>query len=156
MTQGIETGRVAETGPGGQGLARGSLRTVDAVAISISVLSPAMAMQLNTGGVAGTAGGSTPLAFLLGGIACLAQAFVVIGFSRRMASAGYAYTYVSRSLCKSWGFLAGWLYFFAFPCFVPMTMAASGFLVSDLLGVDPQTWWFPFFIIGMVLLVVLS
>jgi hypothetical protein len=41
-------------------------------------------MALNTGGVAGTAGGSTPLAFLLGGVACLALAFVVIGFTRRM------------------------------------------------------------------------
>src|SRR3954464_6391590 len=88
MSQGMETARVAETGPGGQGLARGSLRTVDAVAISISVLSPAMAMQLNTGGVAGTAGGSTPLAFLLGGIACLALAFVVIGFHPPVAPAG--------------------------------------------------------------------
>ena len=156
MSQGMETGRVAETGPAGQGLAKGTLRTVDAVAISISVLSPAMAMQLNTGGVAGVAGGSTPLAFLLGGIACLALAFVVIGFSRRMASAGYAYTYVSRSLGKSWGFLAGWLYFFAFACFVPMTMAGVGWLFSDLIGVDPQTWWFPFFLVGMLILVVLS
>jgi amino acid transporter len=156
MTQGIQTGQVAETGPAGQGLARGSLRTVDAVAISISVLSPAMAMQLNTGGVAAVAGGSTPLAFLLGGIACLALAFVVIGFSRRMASAGYAYTYVSRSLGKSWGFLSGWLYFFAFACFVPMTMAGVGWLFSDLIGVDPQTWWFPFFLVGMLILVGLS
>src|SRR3954447_9810824 len=169
MSQGIETGQVAQTGPGGQGLARGTLRTVDAVAISISVLSPAMAMQLNTGGVAGTAGGAGPPAFLLrggapppppvlflGGVACLALAFVVIGFSRRMASAGYAYTYVSRSLGQSWGFLAGWLYFFAFACFVPMTMAGVGWLFSDLIGADPQTWWFPFFIVGMVILVGLS
>src|SRR5437764_1467624 len=139
MSQGMETSRIAETGPEGQGLARGTLRTVDAVAISISVLSPAMAMQLNTGGVA-----------------CLALAFVVIGFSRRMASAGYAYTYVSRSLGQSWGFLAGWLYFFAFACFVPMTMAGVGWLFSDLIGVDPQTWWFPFFLVGMLILVALS
>src|SRR4051795_12150617 len=155
MSQGIETGQVAETGPGGQGLARGTLRTVDAVAISISVLSPAMAMQLNTGGVAGTAGGSTPLAFLLGGIACLALAFVVIGFTRRMAAAGYAYTYVSRSLGKRPGFLAGWLYGFGMACFVPMTMAAVGFLLADLLGLAPG-WWIVFFLIGMVLLLGLS
>src|SRR3954451_4387534 len=102
MTQGIEAGRVAETGPGGQGLARGSLRTVDAVAISISVLSPAMAMQLNTGGVAGTAGGSTPLAFLLGGIACLAPAFVVIGFRHPIGPRGVASTLSRRRLGQSW------------------------------------------------------
>jgi amino acid transporter len=155
MTQEASRAHAAETGLEGEGLARGSLRTWDAVAISISVLSPAMAMQLNTGGVAGTAGGSTPLAFLLGGIACLTLGFVVIGFTRRMAAAGYAYTYVSRSLGQESGFLAGWLYFFGFACFVPMTMAGVGWLFADLIGVDVK-WWFPFFIVGMIILVVLS
>jgi amino acid transporter len=154
-----QTARAADTAGGDVsvgGLAKGSLKTRDAIVISISVLSPGMAMALNTGGVAGTAGGSTPLAFLLGGVACLALAFVVIGFTRRMSAAGYAYTYVSRSLGQRAGFLAGWLYFFGFACFVPMTMAAVGFLLADLLGINPVHWWFPFFLIGMGLLVVLS
>lgn len=155
MSQEISHAAGTETRPDGRGLARGSLRTWDAVAISVSVLSPAMAMQLNTGGVAATAGGSTPLAFLLGGIACLTLGFVVIGFTRRMAAAGYAYTYVSRSLGKRSGFLAGWLYFFGLACFVPMTMAGAGSLLADVLGISTN-WWFPFFLIGMVLLVVLS
>jgi len=64
-----------------QRLAKGAVSIRDAIAISISVLAPGMAMFLNVAGVAGTAGGSTPLAFLLGGIACLALAFVVIGFA---------------------------------------------------------------------------
>ena len=136
-------------------LAKGSLRTIDAIAISISVLSPAMAMQLNTGGVAAVAGGSTPLAFLLGGIACLALAVVVIGFTRQMASAGYAYTYASRSLGQRPGFMAGWLYAFGMACFVPMTMAGVGALTADLLHLDAG-WWFVFFLIGMAVLIVLS
>ncbi|MGH9302825.1 MAG: APC family permease [Acidimicrobiales bacterium] len=136
-------------------LARGSLRTIDAVAISISVLSPAMAMQLNTGGVAAVAGGSTPLSFLLGGIGCLALGFVVIGFTRRMAAAGYAYTYVSRSIGKQGGFLAGWMYAFGFAAFVPMTMAGVGQLAANLLNLSGN-WWFWFFLMGMALLVILS
>src|SRR6266516_3177829 len=99
-------------GAGSGELAHGSLRLWDAIAISVSVIAPGMAMLLNVTGVAAVAGGSTPLAFLLGGIACLALAFVVIGFTRRMASAGYAYTYASRSLGKEAGFMAGWLFFF--------------------------------------------
>lgn len=59
-------------------LARGTLRLPDAIAISVSVLAPGMAMLLNVSGVAATSGGSTPLAFLLGGVACLALAFVAI------------------------------------------------------------------------------
>jgi amino acid transporter len=136
-------------------LAHGSLRLWDAIAISVSVLAPGMAMLLNVSGVAAVAGGSTPLAFLLGGIGCLALAFVVIGFTRRMASAGYAYTYASRSLGTGSGFMAGWLYFFGMICFVPMTMSGVGFLAADLLGVNPKLWIL-FFFIGMALLVVLS
>src|SRR3984957_1615368 len=136
-------------------LARGSLRLVDAIAISISVIAPGMAMLLNVTGVAAVAGGSTPLAFLLGGIGCLALAFVVIGFSRRMASAGYAYTYASRSLGREGGFIAGWLYFFGMICFVPMTMSGVGYLAANLLGINPN-WWIAFFFLGMALLVVLS
>jgi amino acid transporter len=95
------------------------------------------------------------LAFLLGGVACLALAFVVIGFTRRMASAGYAYTYASRSLGKEAGFMAGWLYFFGFICFVPMTMSAVGYLAADLLGLNPKLWIL-FFFIGMILFLILS
>jgi amino acid transporter len=136
-------------------LAHGTLRLWDAIAISVSVIAPGMAMLLNVTGVAAVAGGSTPLAFLLGGIACLALAFVVIGFTRRMASAGYAYTYTSRSLGKDAGFLAGWLYFFGFICFVPMTMSGVGFLAADLLGLSPKLWIL-FFFIGIALYLVLS
>ncbi|MGH3499108.1 MAG: APC family permease [Nocardioidaceae bacterium] len=141
--------------PAEQQLAKGTLSTRDAVAISVSVIAPGMAMFLNVPGVAGTAGASTPLAFLLGGIGCLALAFVVIGFTRRMASAGYAYTYASRSMGPSIGFMAGWLYAFGFLCFVPMTMAGVAYLFSDLVGLGTG-WWFPLFLVGMALLVVLS
>src|SRR6266700_1608082 len=136
-------------------LAHGSLRLVDAIAISVSVIAPGMAMLLNVTGVAAVSGGSTPLAFLLGGIACLALAFVVIGFTRRMAAAGYAYTYTSRSLGKDAGFMAGWLYFFGFICFVPMTMSGVGFLAADLLHLNPKLWIL-FFFIGMAVFLVLS
>src|SRR5215831_2995149 len=136
-------------------LAHGSLRLWDAIAISVSVIAPGMALLLNVSGVSAVAGGSTPLAFLLGGVACLALAFVVIGFTRRMATAGYAYTYASRSLGKEAGFMAGWLYFFGFICFVPMTMSGVGFLAADLLGLNPKLWIL-FFFIGMVLFLILS
>src|SRR5262249_61073588 len=63
-------------GAGTGELAHGTLRLWDAIAISVSVIAPGMAMLLNVTGVAAVAGGSTPLAFLLGGIARLALAYV--------------------------------------------------------------------------------
>src|SRR6202044_3045545 len=136
-------------------LARGTLRLPDAIALSVSLTAPGMAMLRNVSGVWGVAGGSTPLAFLLGGIACLALAFVVIGFTRRMASDGYAYTYASRSLGKGAGFMAGWLYFFGMICFVPMTMSGVGYLAADLLPLSPS-WWIVFFFVRVALFLVLS
>jgi amino acid transporter len=138
-----------------QRLAKGALSIPDAIAISVSVLAPGMAMFLNVNGVAVQAGGATPLAFLLGGVACLALAFVVIGFTRRMASAGYAYTYVSRSLGKESGFVAGWMYALGLACFVPMTLAGVAYLFCDLVGLS-NSWLFPMFLVAMVLLVAFS
>jgi len=142
-------------GAPGRDVPTGSLAAKDAVANSLSILAPGMAMLLVVPGVALANGGSTPLAFLLGGLACLTLAFVVLGSTRRMASAGNAYTYVSRRLGGSAGFVAGWLYAFGVTCFVPMTMAAAAFLTRDLLGFGGG-WWFPLFGVGMVLLVGLS
>jgi amino acid transporter len=150
-----DTDRGLATATGQDELAHGTLRIWDAIAISVSLIAPGMAMLLNVSGVSGVAGGSTPLAFLLGGIACLALAFVVIGFTRRMASAGYAYTYASRSLGKESGFMAGWLYFGGMICFVPMTMSGVGYLAANLLNLNPD-WWILFFFIGMALLIALS
>src|SRR5213082_1392261 len=139
----------------------GTLSTIDAVAMAVAVLSPAMAMAYNTTFAATFAGTSTPFSFLVGGIACLALAFVVIGFTRRMASAGYAYTYSSRTLGQNVGFLTGWLYFFGFFCFVPMTMAGVGGFTRDLIGSEwwsgiPSWMWFVIFAVGMILLLALS
>jgi hypothetical protein len=56
--------------PGGTAageLAHGSLRLWDAIAISVSVIAPGMAMLLKVSGVSAVAGGSTPLAFVLVG-----------------------------------------------------------------------------------------
>ncbi|MGW3150950.1 APC family permease [Streptomyces sp. NPDC001177] len=136
-------------------LAKGALSITDAIAVSVTILAPGMAMLLNVPGVAVVAGASTPLAFLLGGIACLALAFVIVGFAQRMTSAGYAYTYASRSLGRPSGFMAGWLYAFGLICFVPMTMAAVSYLTIDLWHL-PTDWWYPMFLIGMGLLVLMS
>jgi amino acid transporter len=139
----------------------GSLSTIDAVAMAIAVLSPAMAMAYNTTFAASFSGTSTPFAFLLGGIGCLALAVVVIAFTRRMASAGYAYTYTSRSLGQEAGFMTGWLYFFGFFCFVPMTMSGVGGFTRDLIKTEwwhgmPDGSWFVIFLLGMALLLFLA
>src|SRR5579875_1985099 len=108
-------------------LKKGVLTTWDALAMAIAVLSPAMAMAYNTSFAATASGGSTPLSFLIAGLSSLALAYVVIQFTRRMASAGYAYTYTAKSLGPTVGFIIGWLYTFGFALFVPMTAAGASY-----------------------------
>src|SRR5258707_15696987 len=114
-----EMERTLAVATGRDELAHGSLRIWDAIAISVSVIAPGMAMLLNVSGVAIVAGGSTPLAFLLGGIACLALAFVVIGFTRRTASAGSAPTHPRRRPAQGGGLTGGWPSFRGLICFLP-------------------------------------
>ena len=57
-----DTDRTLAVATGQDELAHGSLRIWDAIAISVSVIAPGMAMLLNVSGVAIVAGGSTPLA----------------------------------------------------------------------------------------------
>jgi amino acid transporter len=144
--------------PEEQQLKKGVLTTWDALALSIAVIAPAMAASYNTSGSAAVSGGSTPLCFLIAGLSSLALAYVVIQFTRRMASAGYAYTYTTKSLGPTVGFIIGWLYTFGFALFVPMTMAGAsyylGILLNSLFGWNIH--WFIFFIIGMAGIFLLS
>ena len=54
-----DTDRSLAVATGQDELAHGSLRIWDAIAISVSVIAPGMAMLLNVSGVAIVAGGST-------------------------------------------------------------------------------------------------
>ena len=58
----------------------------------------------------GRSGIAAPFAYLIAGVGSLCLASVIIRFTRRMASAGGLYTYISRGLNPSAGFLGGWLY----------------------------------------------
>lgn len=138
--------------PEDQQLKKGVLGVWDALALSIAVIAPAMAASYNTSGSAAVSGGSTALCFLIAGLSSLALAYVVIQFTRRMASAGYAYTYTTKSLGPTVGFVIGWLYTFGFALFVPMTTAGAsyylGVLLNSLFGWNIN--WFIFFIVGMI------
>jgi len=139
-------------------LGSGRLSTWDCTAIALSVIAPAMALTYNTSFAASASGGSTPLAFLLGGIGCLTVAFVVIRFTRRMAAAGYAYTFTSRAINQGTGFLMGWIYILAMFCFIPMPIGGLGGFTSSLLQQEfgVKVPWFLIFALTLLLIVLLT
>jgi hypothetical protein len=78
-------------------LERGVLGLPDAVAQSVALLSLALGVAFAASGAAGDAGGAAPLTYLVGGIAALCLASVVVRFARRFATVGGVYTYVAAA-----------------------------------------------------------
>src|SRR5260370_26135381 len=79
----------------------------DAIAQSIAVLALLMAIALSTSFAAQFAGAAAPLAYVFAGLGTLCLAYVIIRFTRRIASAGGVYTYISQSLGPVAGFIGG-------------------------------------------------
>ena len=114
-------------------LKHGVLGLGDAFAESFALLSLALASSLATSVVAANAGVAAPWAYIVAGAGSLCLASVIIRFTRRMASAGGVYTYTSRGLGASGGFIAGWLYAPAFAAGTSFVMVVSGFFLNQVL-----------------------
>src|SRR5579875_1964426 len=112
-------------------LRRGTLRTSDAIAQSIALLALVMGIALSTSFAANSAGAAAPLAYLVVGLASLCLAYIIIRFTRRIASAGSVYTYIAQGLGPQAGFIGGWMYAGAFAIGISFVLAiASSFLAS--------------------------
>lgn len=135
-----------------------TLSSIDALALSIALLAPVMGVALTTQFAASSAGGATPLSFVLAGIATLSLAYVIIQFTRNLPSAGFAYTYLSAGLKPSIGFMGGWTYAFAFAIGIPMVLGVASLymaqLFQNIFAVRPS--WAVFFVIFLVVVVLLS
>ncbi len=106
----------------------------DAIAQSIAVLALLMAIALSTSFAAQFAGAAAPLAYVVAGLGSLCLAYVIIRFTRRMASAGGVYTYISQSLGPGAGFIGGWMYSGAFAIGIAFTLAISSIYASNVLA----------------------
>ena len=139
-------------------LSHGILGIADAFAQSFALLSLALASSLATSFVAADAGAAAPWAYIVAGAGSLCLASVIIRFTRRMASAGGIYTYASRGLGPNGGFIAGWLYAWAFAAGTSFVMVISGFFMNEVLAAHASTdiGWFPWFLILTAILSALA
>ncbi len=111
-------------------LRHGILSVVDALAQSVALLSLALGVAFASSAAAGEAGIAAPFAYLIAGVGSLCLASVIIRFTRRMASAGGLYTYISRGLNPSAGFLGGWLYGGGFAVGISFVLVIGSFFMS--------------------------
>jgi amino acid transporter len=130
----------------------------EAFAESFALLSLALASSLATSFVAADAGAAAPWAYIVAGAGSLCLASVIIRFTRRLASAGGVYTYSARGLGPGGGFIAGWLYSWAFAGGTSFVMVISGFFMNEVFAAHASfdLGWFPWFLILLGALAVLA
>src|ERR1700734_535650 len=84
------------------------LNLPEAVALSLSVISPTVTAAFNITLVVQAAGPAAPLTFAIGTLAMVLIAFSFIACTRRVAHAGSAYAYIAHTFGSRAGFVAGW------------------------------------------------
>jgi amino acid transporter len=132
-------------------LRHGILGLRDAFSQSLALLALAFASSVATSAAAANAGAAAPWAYIIAGAGSLCLASVIIRFTRRMATAGGIYTYTARGLNPSGGFIAGWLYSWAFAAGLSFVMTVSALFMSTTLTAHTSIdiGWFPWFFIMM-------
>ncbi|MGH3151502.1 MAG: amino acid permease, partial [Streptosporangiaceae bacterium] len=122
---------------GTSGLARGVVGSARVVAFGTSIVAPAASVVTVLVIVVAYAGFASPLVVLITFVASLCCAISIAEFARLVPSAGWAYTYNSRGLGRTAGFLTGWMMIFAYALFVPagvaLTSAYASLLVASTL-----------------------
>lgn len=120
------------------GLRPNAVGLVGVLIQSITLIGPGVAVAFAFGPGITYAGGSFPLAIFLAMIGCLLLAISISSLAIHLPSAGGFYTYISRGLGRSFGFLAGWVSIPAYLLFLPLNLLAFGFAGQGFSGLP---WW---------------
>ncbi len=96
----------------------------------IACVAPMAAAVFNTAVMAGYAGATVPLDFLIGGIGLLFLIAPISYLARKLSSTAGFYTWVAHGLGNDAGFLTGWLVFGAYAIFEAASQAAFGGLMD--------------------------
>jgi amino acid transporter len=127
------------------GLAREAIGLREVLFQSITHMAPAAAVAFSIIVGANFAAGALPLSVILALVGCLLVAVSIGQLARRLPSAGGFYTYATRGLHPTVGFLVGWGYAFVEPLVAPLLFLVFGNLVASTLkqelGWTYDTWW---------------
>jgi amino acid transporter len=118
---------------GGEPTLRRSLNVWQAIGVSIALMAPAMAANINPQGAASAAGRAVPLSFALATVSALLIAYSFVRLSQRFNHAGSVYGFVGASIGPRAGIFSGWLLASAYALFAVYTAIAAGrFATSEL------------------------
>ena len=86
-----------------------------AIMQNVTHIAPAVAAFFFTQTIVGFSGAHAPLAYLIGFILVLGLGWCLVQLAQNFPSAGGYFTFASRTLGPSTGFLTGWMFIFYSP-----------------------------------------
>ncbi|MFJ3234008.1 APC family permease [Streptomyces sp. NPDC086787] len=132
-----------------------TLNMWQAVGLSVALMAPSMAANINPQGTEPSVGRAVPLAFLLAGVAVLLVAYVFVRLCQHFHSSGSVYALVGAALGPRAGLVAGWCLLGAYVFFGVVTSSAAGiFGTAFLQDIDVwphPAWWCPFVLVAVAL-----
>ncbi len=144
------------------GLAREAIGLREVLFQSITHMAPAAAVAFSIPFGSPFAGGALPLSVLLALLGCLFVAISIGQLAKHLPSAGSFYTYTSRGLHPSVGFLVAWGYALVEPLVAPLLYIILGITVAGTLDAQfncsichADQWWI-WALVGAALVFVLG
>jgi amino acid transporter len=143
---------------GGPGLKR-SLSVWAAVGISVALMAPSMAANINPQGSANYAGRAVPLTFLIAAVGVLLVAYSFVRLCQYFHHAGSVYAFVGATLGPRTGVVAGWGLLGTYTFYAAVTSAAAGIFGTAFLQ-EVGIWhnppsWAPFVLLAVALVLAL-
>ncbi len=140
------------------GLKRG-LSIWAAVGLSVALMAPSMAANINPQASATTAGRAVPLTFLIAAVGVLLVAYSFVRLTQYFHHAGSAYAFVGATLGSRTGVVAGWGLVGTYLFYAVVTASAAGifgtaFLQAVGIWHSPPSWA-PFILVAVALILVL-
>ena len=143
---------------GTRGLKR-SLGIWAAVGLSIALMAPSMAANINPQGSVQTAGRAVPLTFLIAAVGVLFVAYSFVRLTQYFHHSGSAYAFVGGTLGPRAGVVAGWGMLGTYTFYAVVTACAAGIFGTAFLQEigawpNPPTWA-PWILVAVALALVL-
>ncbi|MHA6615775.1 APC family permease [Pseudonocardia sp. DLS-67] len=150
---------MAQSSTTGSRLRRG-LSVWEAIGLSLALMAPSMAANINPQGTAGTVGRAVPLAFALATVGVLLIAYTFVRLCQRFNHAGSVYGFVGATLGPRAGVVAGWALLGTYTFYGVVTSTAAGIFGAAFLeglGIwTGQPPWAGFAVGAIALLAVLA
>lgn len=132
----------------------GAIGAIGAAVVSMAFMGPALSTFFGTPAAAAKIGYALPLGFLLAMLVCLIVASTLGGFSRKLPSAGFAYTFNTQAFNKGTGFVSGWILVLAYGAVAPLMFAVVGNFGSQFLA-SQFHWHIRWWIVSLVFIAVI-